>query len=91
VFANEGVKVTLITQLAPATSELPQVSATSAKSQALVPVIVRLLIVKVALPVLVSVTVWAVLVVAMAWLPKERLVGDRLRVAAVPVPERLAD
>jgi hypothetical protein len=44
---------------------------------------------KAALPVLLRVTVCAVLVVPAGWLPKARLVGERLAKAAVPVPERL--
>ena len=44
---------------------------------------------KAALPVLLRVTVCAVLVTSTAWLPKARLVGERLATAAVPVPERL--
>ena len=31
------------------------------------------------------------LVIAIGWLPNERLVGERLTVAAVPVPERPRD
>jgi len=46
---------------------------------------------KAALPVLLRVTVCAVLVIPTAWLPKARLVGERLARAAVPVPERLTD
>jgi hypothetical protein len=52
----DGVKVTLMVQLAPAATELPQVLVW-AKSLALVPVIVRLVILKLALPVLVRVRV----------------------------------
>ena len=44
---------------------------------------------KVALPVLLRVTVCAVLVTSAGWLPKARLVGERLTTAAAPVPERL--
>jgi len=44
---------------------------------------------KAALPVLLRVTVRAVLVISTAWLPKPRLVGERLARAAAPVPERL--
>ena len=51
---------------------------------------------KAALPVLLRVTVWAVLVVPTDWLPKARLVGERPSTGAVPVaalcvpvPERL--
>jgi hypothetical protein len=55
--AAAGVKATSTVHAPPAASELPQVSATSPKSLALVPAIVRLLIVMAAVPVLVSVTV----------------------------------
>jgi hypothetical protein len=65
------------------------VSAVSAKSPALVPVTARLVILKEALPVLFSVTVCAVLVTSTGWLPKARLVVERLTSGAVPVPERL--
>ncbi len=41
---------------------------------------------KAAVPVLLRVTVWAVLVTPTDWLPKARLVGERLATAAVPVP-----
>ena len=46
---------------------------------------------KAVLPVLLKVTVCAVLVTSTDWLPKARLVGERLTRAAVPVPvpERL--
>jgi len=44
-----------------------------------------------ALPALLRVTVCAVLVTPTDWLPKARLVGERLTAAAVPVPERLTD
>jgi hypothetical protein len=55
--AVDGVKSTLIEQFAPAATELPQVSATSAKSAAFVPVNVRLLILTAVLPPLVNVTI----------------------------------
>ena len=90
LLASEGVKVTPIVQVAPTATELPQVSATSAKSAALVPVIARLLMLNAVLPPLVRVTVWAELVEAIGWFPKEILVGERVTpAAAVPVPERL--
>jgi hypothetical protein len=54
--AAAGVKVTLIEQLPPAATELPQVLVW-AKSLALVPAIARLVIFKAALPVFVRVTV----------------------------------
>src|SRR5207302_1146323 len=46
------------------------------------------LIVKAAVPVFVSVTVIAVLVVASNWLPKSRLVGSKPTAGAVPFPRR---
>ena len=87
----EAVKATTIVQLAPAATELPQVVATSAKSAAFVPVIVRLLMLNAALPPFVRVTVWVLLVMEIGWVPNERLVGERLTVAVVPVPERPRD
>jgi len=53
----DGVKATPIEQFAPAATELPQVFATSAKSAAFVPVIVRLLILSAVLLPLVKVTI----------------------------------
>jgi len=55
----------------------------------LVPVSARLVMLKVALPVLLRVTVCAVLGVATDCLPKARLVGESPSTGAVPVPERL--
>jgi len=54
-----------------------------------VPVIPTLVMVNVALPPFVRVTLRAVLVVPSAWFPKERLLGETLTDAAVPVPDRL--
>ena len=51
--------------------------------------IATLVIVRVALPVLVRVTLWTGLVVPTDWFPKERLLGERLTAGAVPVPVRL--
>ena len=86
-----GVKVTLIVQLAPAATELPQLLV-CAKSPGFVPVSARLVTLKAVLPEFVKVTAWAVLVVPTEWLPKARLVEERLTTAAalVPVPERVA-
>jgi hypothetical protein len=53
----EGVNVISIVQLAPAATELPQVSAVSAKSLALVPVMLILVTLNVVFPLLVKVTV----------------------------------
>jgi hypothetical protein len=75
-----GVKVTLIVQWAPAATELPHVLV-SAKFLLLVPMTARLVILKVALPVLLRVTVCAALVVPTGWL-KVRLVDERLTVGA---------
>ena len=62
----EGVKVTLIVQLAPAATVLPQVFPVRAKSALFVPVNVTLVRLKLALPWFVSVTDCAVLVVLCA-------------------------
>jgi len=51
-------------------------------------VIATLVMVNAAVPLLVRVTVWAVLVVPRDWLPNATLVGERLTAGAVPVPER---
>ncbi len=85
-----GVKVTLIVQLAPVATELPQVFV-SAKSEPLVPEIAMLEIVRPALPRLVSVTACGLLVVVTGWLAKVKLAGDTLTVPAaiVPVPLRV--
>ena len=45
-----------------------------------------LVMLKLALPVLLKVTVWAALVVPMVRLPKVRLVAERPTTAAVPAP-----
>src|SRR6202007_1156019 len=84
-----GVKVTLMVQFAPAARELPQLSV-SEKS----PLAEILVIVKVAVPVLVSVTAFAALLVPTVWLAKVSEVGERLATGAepaAPVPVRLAD
>jgi hypothetical protein len=78
-----GVKVTLTVQLAPAANELPQVLV-SAKSPALVPVIAMPVMLKVVVPTLVRVTVFAGLVVPTATEPKSKLVGESF--AVVPIP-----
>src|SRR5213082_2516064 len=83
-----GVKVTLIEQLAPAAKVAGLVG------QALAPVLVaakspeaaKEVIVKAAVPVLVSVTVTDALMVASGWLPKPRLVGANPTAGAVPFP-----
>jgi hypothetical protein len=84
----DGAKVTLMVQLAPEATELPQVL-DWAKSLAFVPVTDTLEIVKAALPELLTVTAWAALAVERDWLPNVRLRGETLMPAAAPVPARL--
>jgi len=87
--AAVGLNVTLIVQLPPPATELPQVFV-SAKSAVLVPVMLMLVMLKLVFPVLLRVTLCAVLVVPTFWLLNVRLVTERLAVAdAVPVPVRL--
>jgi hypothetical protein len=79
-----GVKVTEIVHVPAAAIEAPQVLLWL-KS----PLAAMLLIVSAADPVLVSVTVWAALLVFTNWLPKLRLVGEKDTAGAVvPVPLR---
>jgi hypothetical protein len=74
----KGVKVMLIVHFAPAATELPQVLVW-AKSPAFVPAIAMLLVMlRVELPGLLSVTVPEALGVPMLGLEKLRLVGERL-------------
>jgi len=83
-----GVKVTLMEQLAPAAKVAGLVG------QAFAPVLVAAkspeaaneLMVKAAVPVLVSVIVIGALVVVSGWLPKPRLVGANPMPGAVPFP-----
>jgi hypothetical protein len=86
-----GVKVTLTVQLPPAGGTLTLVLQAvlvdaSAKSPLFVPVILMLVKFSAALPVFVSVTVWAVLVVPMLWLLNVRLVGTKDAVGVPPAP-----
>src|ERR1017187_10394036 len=76
-------------QLPPAATLAPQVLV-CAKSPALVPVTARLLIRRVAVPVLLRVTDWAALVVPTFWLVKVKLpeVSDTTG-TPTPVPERV--
>jgi hypothetical protein len=86
----EGVKVTPTEQVALGAMLAPeQPSAVLAKSAALLPPRLTVLIFKAVVPLLVTVTVCAALVVPTGWLPKPRLVADRLTAGATPVPERL--
>jgi hypothetical protein len=72
-----GLRLTLIVHLAPTARLLPHVLLW-VKSRGSVPVMPMLVMVIVALPVLVAVTVFAVLVVSTSWVGKLRLVGDRV-------------
>src|ERR1039457_5271426 len=85
--AAVGVKVTKMLQLPPAATLAPQVLV-CAKSPGLVPVTARLLIRRVAEPVLLSITDWAALVVPTFWLANVRLpaVSDTTG-APTPVPD----
>jgi len=80
-----GVNETTIVQVLPAATELPQVFV-SAKSPALVPVTVRLVMLKLALPVLVRTTAWPVLVVPTLSLGKDKAEVERLTAGTVPAP-----
>jgi hypothetical protein len=99
---TEGVKAMLIVHEPPAPNEMPQVSATSVKSPALAPVTAMLVMLNAALPVLLRVTVWAALVMAIGSLPKARLEGETpatgllvpdppVPLLLVPVPVRVTD
>ena len=55
----------------------------------MVPVRATLVMLKAPLPVLLRLTVCVVLLTSMGWVPKARLVGERLPTGAVPAPERL--
>jgi hypothetical protein len=77
--------MTLMVQLAPAATVAPQLLV-SAKSLAFRPETAMLLAVKAALPELVKVISWAVLVVPRDWVPKAKLVGERVAVDFAPVP-----
>lgn len=83
-----GLNVTLIVQLAAAASVDGDIGQLldCAKSPLFVPVIVMFVMVKGALPMLVSVETSAELVMPTIWLPKAKLDGDRL--TAIPVPVR---
>jgi hypothetical protein len=78
-----GLKVILMLQVARAANELPHVWV-CAKSPALIPVMAIPVMLMVVVPTLVSVTVFAGLVVPMATVPKFRLVGKSF--AVVPTP-----
>ena len=78
-----GLKVTLIAQLAPGAILVPQVFVWLNW-----PVTAMLLMVRVPVPVFVSVTVWALLVVKTTWVEKVRLVGESVTAGCVPAPVR---
>lgn len=82
----EGLKVALIVQLAPAANDRPQLL-DWAKLLPLVPVIVMPVMPSAALPVLLSLTLCAELVVPTAWLPKEMLEPERLHTARLFVAD----
>jgi hypothetical protein len=82
--AAVGLKVTLRVQLALAARLEPQVWVWE-KS----PLTVMLVIARVALPVFVSVRLWALLLVPTACAGKVKEVGERVAAGAVPVPVRL--
>jgi len=84
-----GVKPTVIVQLAPAATEPPQLFVWL-KSPLLVPLIAKLVIVRRAVPVFVSVTFIGVSAVPTRILPNDKLVFDRLTTGPTPVPVRLA-
>lgn len=75
-----GVNVTLIVQLAPTATLLPQVLL-CAKSPGSDPVKLKLVIVSVEVPLLVRVTFFAALVVPCFCFPKESEVGESLTAA----------
>jgi hypothetical protein len=79
-----GVNVTLIVQLPPAATVMPQLLVC-----ANCPLDTILVMLSDAVPVFLSVTDFATLVVFTRWLPKDRLVADKLTTGAVPVPERV--
>src|SRR5208282_335464 len=68
--AAEGVNVALAVHIVPGVRELPHVLV-RVKSPGLAPATTMLAMVNVALPVLVRVTVWAMLGVPTVWSPKE--------------------
>jgi hypothetical protein len=78
-----GVKVTLIVQFFPAASVLPQgfVLVVRAKS----PLVAMLLMFRVAVPLLVSVTVFAAAVTPTTTLPQAKEVGDRVTAGPPPL------
>src|SRR5437870_4396548 len=83
-----GLNVTLMAQLAPAATVLPQLLVW-VKSPPLVPVMPMAEMVSGAVPEFVRVTVFGAVVVPTVTLPKLRFVADRVTAGAIPVPVRL--
>jgi hypothetical protein len=84
-----GVKVTLMAQVLPGATRAPvQVSTLLPKSPAFAPVSPTLVMVRLAVPLLVTVSVCAALVAATTRLPKSRLAAEGVKAAAMPVPVR---
>ena len=87
-----GVKVTLTVQVPFWATLAPvQVSALVAKSPGLVPPRLSVLMLSVAVPLLVTVTVWAELAVSRSWVLKATGLGEMVAAGPVPVPLRLTD
>src|SRR2546422_7278799 len=87
--AAVGVNVRLRRQLAPATTVAPFVQvvpAAMAKSPGFKHARAMLVMMRVAVPLLVRVTVCAGLVVLRRWSPKARLVGAKVTAGAMPIP-----
>ena len=84
-----GVKVTLMAQVLPGATVTPmQVSTLLPKSPAFAPISPTLVIARLAVPLLVTVSVCAALVAPTSWLPKSRLVAEGAKAGAMPVPVR---
>jgi hypothetical protein len=79
-----GLKVTLMVQLAVAATLEPQVLVSEKSPLVEIPAMLRA-----AFPVLLSVTVWGLLLVPSGCAGKVKEVGERLTAGAVPVPVRL--
>src|SRR2546422_400958 len=87
--AAVGVNVRLTRQLAPATTVaafVQVVPAAMAKSPGFKPARTMLVMLRVAVPLLVRVTVCTGLVVLRRWSPKARLVGAKVTAGTIPVP-----
>jgi hypothetical protein len=84
--ANEGENVTLTVHVPAAANVVPHVLDEIPKSAPFVPLIVMLAILRVALPVFVSVVAIGAEVVDTATEPKAMLVGENPAPACVPAP-----